>query len=77
MTVKKCEYKNSDNKLVTGDFYGFFQFSEVLRPEVWVGGHQGGERAYPLAVVMEEDGINYVDPIDIRSIYEVDFEQKR
>lgn len=69
--MKKCMYKNSNNELVTAVFYGIFQFSEVLRPEVWVGGHQGGERAYPLAVVMEEDGINYVDPINIKKIYEV------
>lgn len=72
--MKKCKYKNSNNDLVTGDFYGFFQFSEVVNPLPWVGGHQGGERAYPLAVVMEENGINYVDPIDIKKIYEAGHE---
>ena len=69
--MKKCKYKNSNNELVTADFYGIFQFSEVLRPQLWVGGHQGGERAFPLAIVMEENGINYIDPLDIKSIYEV------
>lgn len=68
--MKKCQYRNSDNELVTGDFYGFYQYSEVLRPEPVVYGHKGGVRAYPLAIVMEEDGINYVEPIDIKKIYE-------
>lgn len=69
--MKKCKYKNSNNDLVTGDFYGFFQLAEVIRPQVFVGGHQGGERAFPIAIVLEENGINYIDPLDIKSIYEV------
>lgn len=65
-------YTNNNNEIVDREFFGFYQFSEVLRPEPVVYGHKGGVRAYPVAIVMGDDGIRYIDPLDIRCIYEVD-----
>lgn len=71
MSMKKCMYKNNDGKTVDREFFGFYQFSEVLRPEPVVYGHKGGVRAYPVAIVMDDDGIRYIDPLDIKCFYEV------
>lgn len=70
--MKKCRYKNSDGEILDREFFGFYQYSEVLRPEPVVFGHKGGTRAYPLAIVMGDDGIRYIDPLDIKCIYEVE-----
>lgn len=70
--VKKCIYKNNNGEILDREFFGFYQYSEVLRPEPVVYGHKGGVRAYPLAIVMGNDGIRYIDPLDIKCIYEVE-----
>lgn len=69
--MKKCMYKNNNGEILDREFFGFYQYSEVLRPELVVYGHKGGARAYPLAIVMDNDGIRYIDPLDIKCIYEV------
>ena len=70
--MKKCIYKNKNGGISVREFFGFYQYSEVLRPEPVVYGHKGGVRAYPLAIVMGNDGIRYIDPLDIKCIYEVE-----
>lgn len=70
--MKKCMYKNNNGEIFDREFFGFYQYSEVLRPEPVVYGHKGGVRAYPLAIVMGNDGIRYIDPLDIKCIYEVE-----
>lgn len=70
--MKKCMYKNNSGEILDREFFGFYQHSEVLRPEPVVYGHKGGVRAYPLAIVMGNDGIRYIDPLDIKCIYEVE-----
>lgn len=70
--MKKCKYKNNSGEILDREFFGFYQHSEVLRPEPVVYGHKGGVRAYPLAIVMGNDGIRYIDPLNIKCIYEVE-----
>ena len=70
--MKKCKYKNSNDEIVTGDFYGIFQYSQVIPPQVFVGGHQGGMKAFPLALVLDEYGMKQILPEDIVSIYDGD-----
>lgn len=70
--MKKCEYENHINELVVADFYGIYQYADVLRPEVFNGGHNGGMRAWPMALVLGENGMEEIDPIFIKKIYEVE-----
>lgn len=52
-----------------GFCHGIFQWSEIHRPSLMVGGHNGGVVAYPTALVETEDGhVILVNPIDIRFI---------
>ncbi len=52
--MKKCKIiiKHGRGKReVTGDFYGFFQISQVLNPSPFIDGHKGGVLADVVAVV--------------------------
>ena len=51
--MKKCKIliKHGRGKReVTGDFYGFFQISQVLNPSPFIDGHKGGVLADVVAV---------------------------
>lgn len=36
--------------------HGIFQQAQVLEPSIQIGGHNGGQIAYPVAVIEYEDG---------------------
>lgn len=36
---------------IEGEYIGTFQYSNVIEPSMFVGGHNGGVDAYPVAVV--------------------------
>lgn len=52
-------YKNKKVKL-----HGIFQHSYVIPPSLMVGGHNGGQIAYPIAVIEYENG-------DIKQIQDI------
>lgn len=70
--MKKCEYENHLHELVVADFYGIYQYSDVLKPQPIELGHKGGVRAWPMALVLGEEGMEEIDPIFIKRIYEVE-----
>ena len=49
--VKTCLVKVSKDEWVKAELIGFFQFSNVLDPSPFIGGHPGGVIAYPVALV--------------------------
>lgn len=73
--MKKCEVSVGGDKFVS-DFYGVFQFSEIINPSLMIGGHPGGVRAYPVAVIGFDDGLRKVSVDKIYRIYEVEDEGK-
>lgn len=70
--MKKCVYLDDNKDLTAADFYGIYQYSDIYPPSPYVGGHQGGVRAWPIALVCGEDGIVEVNPLSIKKIYEVE-----
>jgi hypothetical protein len=69
--MKKCIYLDASNNEIEADFYGIFQRSEICRPEPVIFGHQGGMKAWTVAVIYDEKGVHYIDPLLIKKIYEV------
>lgn len=53
------------NKKQKGLCHGIFQLSEIWKPSLMVGGHNGGVEAHPVALVETEEGhmilVNYLD----------------
>jgi hypothetical protein len=47
---KDCYVKIKD-ELLEAEFVGVYQYSQVIDPSPFVGGHKGGVVAYPIAVV--------------------------
>lgn len=71
--MKKCKIiiKHGRGKReVTGDFYGFFQISQVLNPSPFIDGHKGGVLADVVAVVDVGQGPRKFYIEDITKIYD-------
>lgn len=68
--MKKCIYLDAKNNEIEADFYGIFQRSEIYRPEPVIFGHQGGMKTWTVAVIYDEKGVHYIDPLLIKKIYE-------
>lgn len=69
--MKKCIYLDSKNGDAEAYFYGIFQCSEILKPEPVIYGHQGGMRAWTVAIIYDIEGVHEIDPLLIKKIYEV------
>ena len=55
-------YKGKKIKL-----HGVFQFANVVEPSIMMGGHNGGQVSYPIAVIEHENGdFEYVQPYQIK-----------
>lgn len=55
-------YKGKKIKL-----HGIFQYATVLEPSLSMGGHNGGQVSYPIAVIEHENGdIEHVQPHQIK-----------
>ena len=48
-------------------FHGIFQYATVSEPSPMVGGHPGGQIAYPVAVVEMQDGT--LTTVGVRDIH--------
>lgn len=48
-------------------FHGIFQYATVIEPSPMVGGHPGGQIAYPVAVVEMQDGT--LTTVGVRDIH--------
>lgn len=71
--MKKCKIiiKHGRGKReVTGDFYGFFQISQVLNPSPFIDGHKGGVLADVVAVVDVGQGPRKFYIEDITKLYD-------
>lgn len=44
-------YVNVNDELIEAEFVGVYQYSNVLGESPLIGGHRGGVRAFPVAVV--------------------------
>lgn len=58
-------YVNIKSELVEGEFIGVYQYSNVLNPSPYIGGHQGGVVAYPIALVKINGKLKEVEPSKI------------
>lgn len=67
--MKKCIYVDGDNKEHEGVFYGIFQYSDIINPQPWIGGHSGGVLSRPYALILTDIGMCKLDPINIKRIY--------
>ena len=55
-------YKGKKIKL-----HGIFQFANVIDPSLSMGGHNGGQVSYPIAVIEHDNGyIEHVPPYQIK-----------
>ena len=55
-------YKGEKIKL-----HGIFQFATVLEPSTMIGGHNGGQVSYPIAVIEHDNGdFEHVHPYQIK-----------
>lgn len=70
--MKKCIYLDARDNEIEADFYGIFQRAELYRPEPVIYGHQGGMRAWTVAIIYDENGVDEIDPLLIKKIYEVE-----
>lgn len=73
--MKKCKIliKNGmgrGKREVTGDFYGFFQISQILNPSPFIDGHKGGVLADVVAVVDVGQGPRKFYIEDITKLYD-------
>ena len=78
--MKKCKIiiKHGRGKReVTGDFYGFFQISQVLNPSPFIDGHKGGVLADVVAVVDVGQGPRKFYIEDITKIYDEETQEKQ
>ena len=70
--MKKCIYLDPRNNELEANFYGIFQRAELYRPEPVIYGHQGGMRAWTVAIIYDNEGVHEIDPLLIKKIYEVE-----
>lgn len=78
--MKKCKIiiKHGRGKReVTGDFYGFFQISQVLNPSPFIDGHKGGVLADVVAVVDVGQGPRKFYIEDITKIYDENTQEEQ
>lgn len=55
-------YKGKKIKL-----HGIFQHSHIVEPSMMLGGHNGGQASYPIAVIEHENGdFEHVHPYQIK-----------